>query len=254
MPQHLTEYARDRLRHAGDKTLASFVDIFHHRMLLMFYRAWAKAQPTVGMDRPAADTFAMYAGALLGLGLPETRGRGRMSDCAKMFYAGRLAPAVRNPEGLSEILSEYFGVPAAIEEFIGDWIDLPADARWRLRESRATGVVGRTAVLGARVWSRGHKFRIVLGPLSHTDFERVSPDSDTIAVLAELVRLYTNDEWEWDLRLVLAADAIEGTRLGRGARLGWTTRLGRDAGAGEDLIVSPEPRRTRRAHAPPSPA
>jgi len=252
LPLHLTEYARDRVRHAGDRTLASLLDIFHHRMLLMFHRAWAKAHPTVAMDRPAADTFAMYVGAFLGLGLSTTRDRDRFPDRAKLYHAGRFA-AARNAEGLREIVADYFGVPTAIEEFVGDWVDLPSDGRWELGVTPETGTLGRTAIVGARVWTRSHKFRIVLGPLTRSDFERTLPHSEAVATLTALVRLYTNDEWDWDLRLVLAPDATEAMRLGRGSRLGWTTRIGRAPGVREDLIVDPKRLRTRRLQARRSP-
>ena len=53
MPLHLTEYVRERLRHRNDPTLARFLDIFHHRLLSLFYRAWAQSQPAVQHDRPA---------------------------------------------------------------------------------------------------------------------------------------------------------------------------------------------------------
>jgi type VI secretion system protein ImpH len=249
LPGHLTEYARERVRHSGDTTLTSFLDIFHHRLLLVFHRAWAKTQPTVGMDRAGADRFATYLGSFLGVGLPAMQGKGRFPDRAKLFYAGRFSVAARNAEGLREVVADYLGVNAAIEEFVGEWIDLPRDGRWELGVSPETGALGRTAVLGARVWSRSHKFRIVLGPLSHAEFERTMPNSETLASLADLVRLYTNDEWEWDVRLVLAPEATEPMRLGRGARLGWTTRVGTGAGAREDLLVDPTLKRTRRVTA-----
>ncbi len=58
LPLHLTEYARERLRHAGDPTLSRFLDMFHHRFIALFYRAWAQAQPHVNRDRPGQDRFA----------------------------------------------------------------------------------------------------------------------------------------------------------------------------------------------------
>ncbi len=250
LPGHLTEYASERARHGGDHTLTRFVDIFHHRMLLIFHRAWAKTQPTVGMDRYGADRFAAYVGAFLGVALRSTLGRDRFPDRAKLFYAGRFAGATRNAEGLAEIIGDYFGLPTAIEEFIGEWMDLPMDGRWELGVSPATGSLGRTAVLGGRVWSRSQKFRIVMGPLSRVDFERTLPNSEAVATLSALVRLYAGDEWEWDLRLVLSADATEPMRLARGARLGWTTRIGPAPGVREDLIVDPGLGRTRRVQAP----
>jgi len=51
LPIHVTEYARHRLRHAGDATLSRFLDLFNHRFLALFYRAWAQAQPHVNRDR-----------------------------------------------------------------------------------------------------------------------------------------------------------------------------------------------------------
>jgi type VI secretion system protein ImpH len=249
LPSHLTEYASDRARHSLDHTLTRFVDIFHHRMLLIFHRAWAKTQPTVGMDRRGSDRFAAYVGAFVGIGMQSALGRDRFPDRAKLFYAGRFAGATRNAEGLAEIVGDYFQLPTAIEEFIGEWLVLPADGRWELGVSPATGSLGRTAVLGGRVWSRSQKFRIVMGPLSRAEFERMLPNSEAVATLSALVRFYAGDEWEWDLRLVLSADATEPMRLARGSRLGWTTRIGPAPGIREDLIVDPALGRTRRVQA-----
>jgi type VI secretion system protein ImpH len=246
LPTHLTEYARHRSRNAGDKTLASFVDIFHHRILLLFHRAWAKAQPTVAMDRVESDAFSLYVGAFLGLGLQATRNRDTFPDHAKLFYAGRFGASARSAEGLREVVADYFQVPAAIEEFVGMWAELPAESCWQLSVSPATGTLGRTAVLGRRVFTRAHKFRIALGPLSREGFERTLPASNALDTLVSLVRLYTNDEWAWDVRLALSADAAERTQLGRGGRLGWTTRIGGACGAQEDLIVDPVLKRTYR--------
>jgi len=252
LPSHLTEYAHERLHRAGDPTLVRFVDVFHHRMLLLFHRAWATAQPTISMDRPESDAFAGYVGALMGLGLEATRGRGGATDFAKLHYAPLFAVSARNADGLRDIVADYFGLPAEIEEFVGEWLDLPEDERWRLGSSRETGALGRVA-LGGRVWTRGNKFRVLLGPLGSADFEQMLPGGSGMAELRSLVRLYTNDEWDWDLRLVLAPDATEAMRLGRGSRLGWTTRIGRAPGVREDLIVDPKRRRTRRLQARRSP-
>jgi type VI secretion system protein ImpH len=246
LPNHLTEYARQRMRNAGDPTLARFVDIFHHRMLVLFHRAWAKAHPAAAMDRGDDDAFRLYVGAFLGLGLQGSDQRDSFPDDAKRFYAGRFGVSARNAEGLREVVADFFQVPTSIEELVGMWAELPPDSRWQLRESPATGTLGRTAIVGSRVFTRALKFRIILGPLSRLDFERTLPSSDTLSTLSSLVRLYTNDEWAWDVRLVLSAEATERVQLARGGRLGWTTRIGRANGAREDLIVDPLLQRTHR--------
>jgi type VI secretion system protein ImpH len=249
LPSHLTEYAYERLQHAGDPTLARFVDVFHHRMLLLFHRAWTRARPTVAMDRPDADAFALYVGALMGLGLEATRHRGDVHDFVKLHYAPHFASLSRSADGLRDLVADYFGFPTHVEEFVGEWLDLPQDERWRLGASRETGSLGRVP-LGRRIWSRSHKFRIVLGPLSAFDFEQMLPASHAVTELTSLVRLYAGDEWDWELRLVLATSVCAPMRLGGGGRLGWTTRLGSGPGVEVDLVVDPRTRRTQRIRKP----
>jgi type VI secretion system protein ImpH len=72
LPLHLTEYARERARNHGDGTLAAFLDVFHHRMVSLFYRARASAEPAISLDRLEADRFADYVGSLFGIGTPAT--------------------------------------------------------------------------------------------------------------------------------------------------------------------------------------
>ena len=252
LPLHMTEYARDRARQAGDRTLIRFMDLFHHRMLLLFHRAWARTQPTAMLDRPEVDRFAIYVGSMFGLGFAGTRGRDDFPDRAKLYHAGHFASGARHAEGLRQLVADYFGLPTQIEEFVGDWLTLSQDSRWHLGVP-GSSVLGRTSIMGARVWSRGDRFRIVLGPLSQSDFHRMLPGSKEMAQLAALVRLYTNDEWGWDVRLTLGSAAVEAMRLARTTRLGWTSRIGR--GARDDLVCDPMAGRTQRIRpGQPSPA
>lgn len=246
LPGHLTDYARDRMNHAGDSTLVRFADIFHHRMMLFFHSAWARSHPTVSMDRPAEDRFALYVGALIGLGLRGPRDRDAIDDFAKLHHASWLASPSRSADGLRDLLSDYFDLPIAIEEFVGQWLDLPEDARWGLGVSRETGSLGR-AIVGTRTFTRAHKFRVVVGPLDGVDLEQMLPGSDSIEALTSLVRHYSNDEWAWELCLLLAPSLTTPMRLRAGSRLGWTTRVGRGPATEVRLVVDPVTRRTQRA-------
>lgn len=67
MPLHLTEYVRDRIRNFDDESLSEFTNIFHHRLLSLFYRAWSDAQPTTHFDRPKQDDFSKRVGSLIGI-------------------------------------------------------------------------------------------------------------------------------------------------------------------------------------------
>lgn len=223
LPLHLSEYARERERHAGDAAFARFADIFHHRILALVYRAWANARPTVSFDRPDSDRFAVYLAALFGQGMPALRARDAMPDLAKLHYAGRLVAQTRHPEGLEAVLEDFFALPARIEEFVGHWLTLPPDDRWRLGASRETGQLGLTTIVGARIWDRQCKFRIRLGPLGLADYRRLLPGGDSLPRLVAVVRNYLGDELDWDLVLVLRKEEVPPLRLGAEARLGWTT-------------------------------
>jgi type VI secretion system protein ImpH len=224
LPLHLTEYARERLRHYGDPTLLRFLDLFHHRFLTLLYRAWAQAQPHVNRDRPRDDRFAVYLGAFLGIAPAAFRARDTVPDLAKFFHVGTLIRQTRNAEGLRAILQHFFRVPVEIEQFVGDW--MPLDVRERTYLGRDAAVLGVAAVAGSRVWDRQHKFRIWLGPLSFADYEDFLPGGMRLRKLVDWVRLYTNFELRWDVRLLLKKDEVPRTRLGAGRRLGWTTWLG----------------------------
>jgi type VI secretion system protein ImpH len=140
-------------------------------------------------------------------------------------------------------------LPAAVEEFVGEWVVVPEDQRWCLGQRRETSMLGRIT-LGARAWTRTHKFRVALGPLSASDFERMLPGSEGVEALSGLVRLYTNDEWAWELRLVLSPAVNAGMRLNGTSRLGWTTRLGAGSAPEVMLAIDPSTGATRRDRSP----
>ncbi len=206
-----------------------------------------KPSPCVERDRPQSDAFARFVGALCGLPIHTSRGRTENSDSVVLHYAGRMATGSRSPEGLRDILADHLGLPVTIEEFVGDWIPMPTDSTWRLLASPETGRLGVTTVLGRRVWSRTHKFRVVLGPIDGCEIDQMLPDSTEMATLTTIVRRYTNDEWEWDVAIRLAEASLPRTRLGVRARLGWSTRLGGSAQGDLRLIIDPQRKRTTRA-------
>jgi len=237
LPIHLTEYARERLRHPGDATFSRFLDLFHHRFLALFYQAWAQAQPHVNRDRPKEDRFAVYFGSFLGVSRKAFYDRDTVPDVAKFFHVGALIRQVRNAEGLGAILRDFFRVPVQIEEFVGHWLFLDAAERTSLKGDGAQ--LGFGAVVGRGVWDRQHKFRIHLGPLTLAEYESFLPASRTARLrasgsdgaslkkLVDWVRLYLCFELDWDARLRLKHDEVPALKLGLAGRLGWTTWLGR---------------------------
>jgi type VI secretion system protein ImpH len=241
MPLHLSEVVYDRLHNAHDTTMAAFLDLFHHRLLTLFYRVWAESQPTVSYDRPEEDRFGHYLGSLCGIGSHHLRRRDALPDAAKLHFAGLLACQTHHAEGLQALLREFFRLPVRIEEFVGTWFELPGDSRCLLASSTAVSSLGVTTLLGAKVWQAQQRFRIVLGPLSIADYRRMLPGGKSLQRLKAAVRNYLGDELEWELQLILREAEIPEPRLSGDTQLGWTSwlsqgPLGRD---GDDLRLHP---------------
>ncbi len=232
LPLHLTAYARERLLHKGDATLSRFADLFHHRLLLLFYRAWAQAQPAVSLDRPGDDRFADFVGSLVGVGGREWRQRDAAPDHARLAFAGLLSCQVRNADGLARLLSGFLGMKVRVEQFVGRWMPLPEAERTRVGRravSRrlSTAQLGASAVLGRAVFDRQHHVRIHVGPLDLPAFEALLPEGSALPAVQALVMQYVGLELGWDLRLELDKAQVPACRPGRYGRLGWTTWLGR---------------------------
>lgn len=242
LPFHLTEHARERQRNAKDPTLVAFLDVFHHRLLSLFYRAWAVNQKAVDLDRPDRSRFSMYIGSTFGVGMESLRDRDAVPDWAKLYFSGRLAPQTRNAEGLQAIIREFFGLPAQIETFAGQWIDLPPESICQLGASPESGTLGRTVIVGSRFWDVQLKFRIRLGPMSLLDLQRLLPIGDAFKRLKAWIKNYVGHEFCWDAQLVLKKEEVPSTVLGKSGLLGWTMWLKskpfpRDA---EDVILDGE--------------
>lgn len=246
LPLHLTAYARERKLHRGDETLIRFADLFHHRLLLLFYRAWAQAQPTASLDRPGDDRFAAYVGSLIGVGGTEWLGRDAAPDHARLAFSGLLSRQVRNADGLAQVLSGFLGMQARVEQFVGRWMALPAVERTRIgrhgaSRRRSTSQLGSSAVLGGTVFDRQHHFRIHIGPLKLAAFESLLPVGSALPAVQALIKHYVGLEFGWDLRLELDRAEVPATRPGRQGRLGWTTWLGAPRG-GRPAVLHLDPR------------
>ncbi len=226
LPLHLTEYAIDRELNAKDRTFSAFADIFHHRMMSLFYRSWADSQPTVHLDRPDEDRFRLYMGALVGLATPSLDDRDALPDQFKRFFAGRLLQQTRNAEGLKGLLERFFRIPVGIVEFVAEWMRLPVASHLRLGASGDVAALGLTTVTGEYVWGSQQRFRLRLGPLSRAEFNNFLPGGEALRQLVAAVKTYVGEEKAWDVQLVLKRAEVPATRLGQNGRMGLSTWMG----------------------------
>ncbi len=232
LPHHYTTLL---LRRARDKdhALREFLDLFNHRDVSLFHRAWEKYRLPAAYERAALDasedetdpvTQGLYC--LVGLGAPGLRGRQEVDDEAFLFYGGHFSRDTRPASALEAILEDYFNVPARLEQFQGRWLPLEHEDRSFLPAGDDGGGLncrlGEDVIVGERIWDVQSKFRVRVGPLSYGEFRRWLPDGDALRPLCEITRSYAGPELSFDVQAVLAAGQAPGCRLGGdGARLGW---------------------------------
>ncbi len=221
LPTHYTQLLM-RIAREGRGTertaLRDWLDLFNHRMVALYFRAWEKyrfpvpflrfaaARRAAGAVEPGAgpepDPFTRSLLSLIGLGTPALRHRlhvdappppgdpfaaprplARVDDLALLHYAGLFAHKPRNAVGLAAVVRDYFDLPADVAQFTGQWLYLEPASQSRL-PGEGGGVnceLGVNAVAGERVWDVVSKFRVRLGPLHYRQFVEFLPDPAPVA-------------------------------------------------------------------------
>lgn len=230
LPIHYTERLM-AARTGKNNALADFLDIFNHRLLSLFYRAWAKhnlpALYEAGItykQRPDPFTHSLFD--LVGLGTSGLRGRMHGSDEGLLRYAGVLAQRPHSASMLRGVLQNYFSVPVVIEQCIGSWYELEDRDRCFLGPQVDSSQLGEAAFCGDKVWDQQSRFRIRLGPLPFERFRKFLPDSPALARVVELTTFIVGQSLAFDIQVILQAAEVPYCRLsdsGHDApRLGWT--------------------------------
>ena len=227
LPNPYTSLIIERLR-ASDTSPRDFLDIFNHRIISLFYRAWRKYRFDVAYEQGERDLFSRHLLSLLGLGSEGLRDRQAVSDDSLIYYAGLLAQRPRSAQALQQILADYFDVPVEIEQFAGAWYRLDPETQCRLSEgSSDSGELGFGAVVGDEVWNQQSKVRIVLGPLTLERYADFLPEGKSWDPLGAWVQFFSNDEWDFEVKLILEREQVPACTLGAegasGPQLGWVS-------------------------------
>jgi len=209
-----------------DDAFPRFLDLLNHRFIALFFRAWADARPIAQHDRPAADRFVTYVGAMIGIGSPIYQRLDSVPDAEKLAFAGLMAPQAKSASRLRNLIRGVFGVEAEIDEFVG--LHLVFDEAERTRLGRRNSGLGTDMLIGASVFSIEDKIRIRVFTASMKQYIEYLPTGALCEPLADLMYFYIGDELDWDVELALPAGEVEPVRLSRFGQLGWTTWMAPD--------------------------
>ena len=228
LPLYYSALVRRRTQE-NDRALKAFLDIFHNRMIALFYRAWERGHFYVEFERTREDRLTAHMHDLVGLGGEKLRNRLPIPDESLLLYVGLLSRHQRSAAALEQLLEDFFRVPVEVEQFVGGWHDVRPDEQGRVGDTGlgAPGQLGIGTVVGDELWDPQSRVRIRLGPLARDQFESFLPSGDAHAKLKALARYFGDDQFDFDVQLILDKQDVPPVVLGTdddtSPPLGWGT-------------------------------
>jgi len=227
LPYTYNELILERAR-TKDHGLAAFLDIFNHRAISLFYRAWQRSNFPVTYSTGGRDLFTRYLFDMVGLGTTGLRDRQEIDDEALLHYVSLLAMQSRSAVALEQVIADYFQVPVEIQQFTGEWYSLDRETQCAMSdEESASFQIGQGAVVGDAVWDRQARVRIRLGPLGIERYCDFLPEGSAYKALRAITRFFSNQCLDFELQLVLDRNEVPTVELdfdsSNPARLGWVS-------------------------------
>jgi type VI secretion system protein ImpH len=204
-----------------DDSFPRFLDLFNHRFIQLFFRAWADSRPIVQHDRPEADRFVAYIGSAIGVGSKPYQNLDKVPDAAKLGFAGLIGAQAKCASRLAGAISGLFNVRAEVEEFVGSRLMIEAAERTTL--GGCHNRLGEDALIGRTVFSVQDKIKVRILTKNLAQYIRFLPTGDLCEPLADIVFFYNGEQLDWDAELAIPSGAAEPIRIGKFGQLGWTT-------------------------------
>lgn len=224
----------------GQGALRDFLALLDHRLIGLYYRAWARHHLPACSDAGADGPLARLLRALLGVGTRSLAARMRTDPRVLIRHAAHLMRPVPTADGLAAVLTAHFGVRFAVQPFQARAVRLADADCYRLGGG---GRLGSDLVIGSLVLTAQQRFRLCAGPVTRAQFDALLPGGDMFAALVDLVRIAVGMEFDWDLQLVLRKQDVPVLQLGGGddggSRLGVASWLGQRLRGGDavDTII-----------------
>lgn len=222
LPLRFTEQV---LEVSNGENRRDFLDMFHHRMNCLLYRAWADAEPVIGLDRiqNCKPSFPCRVAAVGGyLHAWETGTDDGLSNHFKLHHAGQFSRPVRSAAELKQFLQTSLGVPCSVLENVRQMLMLEDEDLVSLGKKECC--LSKNFTLGRRVPDVLSGFRVLLGPLTQEEYDQFDTQkTNLIPQIHALIRNWLGLQWNWDIQLQIKSKSARKFRLGQGLRLGFDT-------------------------------
>lgn len=224
-----TVFAEDVLRAEAqdEKSLRAFYDLFHHRLVSLFYRTWKKYRFTVGFKSDGSDVFSRKMLSFVGVdigGAVHERGLGPLE---LLGMAPLLATRTRSGRMLNIILERALpeGVGLRMEPFVARKVTVATDDRVLI--GRQKHQIGFSFSIGKTVIDRSGRFRITVGPVDQEMFDSLLPGGSRHDNFRDIVQQFLPPHVEAELEVLLGSGNTTAFQLGhpKASTIGVSARL-----------------------------
>jgi len=200
MPSYLTEdlFALEETNQLQRR----FLDLFNHRLLSLFYRAWQKYRcADVDMAGPNG-AYTKRLLLLLGLDRLPRACDDRLINLQLIRFAELLTQHPRSAIGLQTCLRRFFpSIPIEVEPCIAVWTAIPPDQRSRLGMQGVA--LGQDFWLGEDVCNRSTTFRVAIGPIGYRTFQDFLPGAARRQELEALIAVFNQDGLDCEIAIAV---------------------------------------------------
>ena len=242
LPDWYNTYAR-ACNDKKDYGFTDFLDMFHHRLISLFYLAWKKYRLAENYRPDGSDPVSGILASLAGSSEREKTADPEFFSYARnrlIYFCGLLGRTVPTVAAMETVISHAVGAAVHVEQFVERLIRIHKEDRTCL--GRRNSRLKHDALCGSSVRDISAFFRLHIGPLNWERYMAFVPGSRNLNRLRRLIAYLAGIEYEFEICLLIPAAQIPALGLGAPAEppiLGRTATLRRpDRTSKKDFTVS----------------
>lgn len=207
VPSYISEEALEDSERGQAKR--DFLDVFHHRILSLFYRAVRKYDFPADYQSGAIDAWSARVMHLSGLSdEAATLPREMLLRFSPLFSSGAKHSARALESALADALSNSTGgAPLELRQFVPSWVEIGDDDLTRLGVRAST--LGTNVVLGKKICDRSSKVDIVIGPISYQQHLAFLAEGTGHVLVKRVISAFGQEHFEFQLILLVTNDIPE---------------------------------------------
>jgi type VI secretion system protein ImpH len=221
LPNWYNEHAL-QLNNKKAHAFNEFLDMFHHRLISLFYLAWKKYRLAENFQPDGTDPISRSLADLAGIDPAGQERDPQYYHNARqrlIYFSGMVCRAVPTASAIEAVIANAVGAPVRVEQFVMRMIAVHEENRSCL--GRNNGTLGKDAICGSRIRDINNYFIVKLGPLTWEKYLAFQPRSRNLDLVQLLIARIAGMEYEFEVQLILKGPEIPGLCLGgrRGAPL-----------------------------------